>query len=294
MHGRAFNRQEDIRKLQIFLAEMRNQGTQAGTFRFGDLMYEMHHPFTGFEEEADIRIWGSDEGGISGFVFFRPPDNPEFFIRPELYGSRMEDEMLSWTLTRAKERSLESIETSCLDTDAAKAAFLRRRGFTEGDEVCVLMERSLAEPLPAYRLPDGYSVVTIAERPELACWASYSPDWSMSREAYRHLQSAPGYKADMDVRAFYHDTELASECICWYDDVNNCGQFQPLRTQGEHRRKGLGSAVMTRAMENLRRYGADRVFVWTGKQNIGAVRFYQKLGFNITNEDYAWKRSIVE
>ena len=289
MHGRAFNKQEDMRKLQAFLAEMRNQGAQAGTFQFGDLMYEMHHPLTGFEEEADIRIWGSDDGGLCGFVFFRPPDNPEFFIRPELYGSRMEDEMLSWSLARAEERSVESIETSCLDSDAAKAGFLRRSELTEYDEVCVFMERSLAEPLPECRLPDGYSVVTIAERPECACGI---PDSGMARELYRHVQSAPGYNADLDVRAFYHDTVLTSGCTCWYDDVDNCGQFQPVGTKEEHRRKGLASAVMTRAMENLRRYGADRVLVWTGKDLIRAVRLYQKLGFNITNEDYGWKRSV--
>jgi GNAT superfamily N-acetyltransferase len=289
MQERVFDEREDVTKLQAFLAEMRHQGAQAGTFQFGDLMYEMHHPLTGFEQEADIRIWESDDGGLCGFVFYRPPDNPEFLIRAELYGSRIEDEMLSWSLARAEGRNVASIETSCLDSDAAKAAFLSRHEFTKCDDVCVLMERSLAEPLLELRLPDGYSVVTLAECPECACGI---PDSGMARELYRHVQSAPGYNADLDVRAFYRDTDLASGCTCWYDDVDNCGQFQPVGTKEEHRRKGLASAVMTRAMENLRRYGADRVLVWTGKDLDHAVRLYQSLGFRITHEDYAWKREV--
>ena len=37
----------------------------------------------------------------------------------------------------------------------------------------------------------------------------------------RPKKSAPGYRADLDVRAFYHDTLLASGCTCWYDGVDN-------------------------------------------------------------------------
>jgi GNAT superfamily N-acetyltransferase len=252
-------------------------------------MYEMHHPLTGFEPEADIRIWENDEGGLCGFVFYRPPDNPEFFIRPELYGSRTEDDMIRWSLARAAERGVTSIETSCLDRDAAKARFLHRHEFTETDDVCVLMERVLAEPLPACRLPDGYRVVTLAECPELACGI---PDSGLARALYRQVQSAPGYRADLDVRAFYHDTILASGCTCWYDDADKSGQFQPVGTKEQHRRRGLASAVMIRAMVNLRRHGADRVLVWTDKNLNPAVRLYQSLGFRTAFEDYAWVRGI--
>ena len=35
-----------------------------------------------------------------------------------------------------------------------------------------------------------------------------------AREPYRQVQRAPGYVADLDLRAFYHDTLLASACTC--------------------------------------------------------------------------------
>jgi GNAT superfamily N-acetyltransferase len=290
MRERAFEMQEDVVKLQAFLAELRQQGAPAGTFLYGDMMYEMYHPLTGFEREADIRIWEGEEGRVCGFVFVRPSDNPEFFLRADLYGSRIEGEMTRWSLARAAEKGVPSVETSCLAGNAAKAGFLGRHGFTRcDDDVCVLMERSLAEPLPECRLPDGYGVVTLAERPECACGI---PDSGLAREPYRQVQGAPGYLADLDVRAFYHDTELASGCTCWYDDVDHSGQLQPVGTKLEHRRKGLATAVIAGAMQNLGRYGADRVLVWTDKSLTRAVRLYQSLGFRVVHEDYAWKREV--
>ena len=289
MRERAFDSREDVTRLPAFLAELRKGGVLSGTFLFGDLMYEMHHPLTGFNAEADIRIWESDDGGLCGFVFYRSPNNSEFLLRAELYGSSIEGEMTQWELARAAERGVSSMETSCLDRDAAKAAFLRRHGFTKTGDICVLLERSLAEPLPAYRLPDGYSIVPLAERPESACGI---PDSGLTRELYAHIQSAPGYKADLDVRAFYHDTELASGCTLWYDDLDNYGHVQPVGTKKEHRRKGLAFAVISKAIENLRQYGAGRVLVWTDKGLQPALRLYRELWFRIAHEDYAWEREV--
>ena len=89
MLQRAFGRREDVVGMRALLTELRMEGVLPGTFQYGDLMYEMHHPLTGFAAEHDIRLWESDDGQLRGFVFFRPPDNPEFFLRPELYGSHV-------------------------------------------------------------------------------------------------------------------------------------------------------------------------------------------------------------
>jgi GNAT superfamily N-acetyltransferase len=289
MQERAFDRREDVIRLQAFVSELRTEGILVGTLQFGDLMYEMFHPLTGFEPKADIRIWEGDDGRLCGFVFYRPPDNPEFFMRADLYGHSIEGEMIQWALDRAVERGVTSVETSCLDRDTAKAALLCRHGFTKTDDVCVLLERSLSEPLPDGEPPDGYSIVTLAERPEYACGI---PDSGLEHQLYKQIQSAPGYRADLDVRAVYRDTLIVSGCTCWYDEVGQCGQFQPVGTQEEHRRKGLAAATMIRAMENLRRHGAARVFVWTARDLNPAVRLYESLGFRIKHEDSAWERAV--
>ena len=115
---------------------------------------------------------------------------------------------------------------------------------------------------------------------------------SITYEEYEYLCNAPGYKNDLGLQVCYQNQEIVSGCICWYDDIDNCGEFEPVGTNGEHRNKGLAFAVMAKTMENLKKYGAHTVYVRTEKDNTSAIRLYQKLGFNITNEDYEWKRSV--
>jgi ribosomal protein S18 acetylase RimI-like enzyme len=49
---------------------------------------------------------------------------------------------------------------------------------------------------------------------------------------------------------------------------------------------------MARTVENLKRYGAEKVYVRTYRDNAPAVGLYQKMGFHVTHEDYGWTRPL--
>jgi hypothetical protein len=228
--GRAFRKQQDIRKLQVFLAAMRHQVAQAAYFQFGDLMWRMSYGPNGFDEDQDLRLWESADDRIDGFVFYHPPDdNPEFFLRPELYDSQMADEMVAWAVARGRARNASSIETSCIDCDTVKAEFLKRAGFEPCDDVMVFMEREVMDAIPSCRLPRGYTIVSGADRPGNPSVTGRS---SLTREAYEHLRRAPGYRDDLGLGICYQDQSVVAGCICWYDEVDNCGEFEPVGTRG--------------------------------------------------------------
>jgi GNAT superfamily N-acetyltransferase len=290
MRGRAFNKSEDMGKLQAFLVEMRHQVAQAAYFQWGDVLWRMHYGLNGFDVTKDIRLWCGENGDIEGFVFYLPSyDNPEFFLRPELYDSPIAEAMIAWAVKRASADNVPSIETSCIGCDVAKATFLKRQGFQRFDDVMVFMARKLDGPLPVCRLPKGYAIVSSADRPDLPSVAGKS----MTPAHYAQGCHAPGYKDDLGLRVCYQEREIVAGCICWYDALDRCGEFEPVGTSGGHRRKGLAFAVMAKAMENLRHYGAETVYVRTYKDNVPAVRLYQKLGFRITHEDYGWQRAVT-
>lgn len=46
-----------------------------------------------------------------------------------------------------------------------------------------------------------------------------------------------------------------------------------------HRKKGIGSQLLKKAIENAKKKGVIEVHVDTEENNIGAIEFYQKLGF---------------
>lgn len=51
-----------------------------------------------------------------------------------------------------------------------------------------------------------------------------------------------------------------------------------------------GKMLVNAAIENARETGAQRLIVVTTNDNIGALRFYQQLGFRIS----AWRKGAVE
>ena len=231
------------------------------------------------------------EGHICGFTFWTGSDQVDFFTRPELYESPIGKEMVSRALAEAEEKQVESIKSNCVDCEVEKARFLERLGFRRSGYVEVFLERPLADPLSSYRLPNQYSIISIADQPEFTSGnglSIYPP------EVNECIRSAPGYKSDLDVKACYCNEGVISGCIslCWYDDVGNCAVFEPVGTRDDHRGKGLALAVMVQAMENLRRYGAKMVYVGTGKNNTPAVHLYQKAGFSITDEIHQWQREM--
>lgn len=285
--NRGFNKRSDIRTLQNFLSDMRNNVSNDGYFHLGDLQYRMNLSSNNFIFDKDIRIW-EEADKIIGFVLFLTVDsNPEFQLKPEFYNTNIAKEMVNWTIQRSRELKFKKIEVSCLRADTLKKDFLLNHGFKKFDDPFVCMGRTL-EDIPEYNLPSGYSIVNSSERPDLPGIL----DSSMSVDEYKKMCSSVGYKADLGNRVCFNN-EIVAGCICWYDDIGKCGLFEPVGTIDAHQRKGLAFSVMAKTMENLKEYGVNKVHVHTSSDNYSAIKLYQKLGFEITNYDDGYELDIA-
>jgi GNAT superfamily N-acetyltransferase len=60
---------------------------------------------------------------------------------------------------------------------------------------------------------------------------------------------------------------------------NGMGAIQNLGVAPSYRGRGLGSALLLKALEGFRRAGLGRVFLEVTAQNEGAIRLYRRLGF---------------
>lgn len=59
------------------------------------------------------------------------------------------------------------------------------------------------------------------------------------------------------------------------------GHVVSVAVMPDHRRKGLGDALMTRAMEGMRSYNAKQCYLEVRVSNDLAVNLYRKMGFGI-------------
>ncbi|MEM2104119.1 MAG: ribosomal protein S18-alanine N-acetyltransferase [Candidatus Bathyarchaeia archaeon] len=60
------------------------------------------------------------------------------------------------------------------------------------------------------------------------------------------------------------------------------GHVVSIAVMPEHRRKGIGNALVVRAMESMRLYNAKQCFLEVRVSNMPAINLYNKLGFKVT------------
>ena len=289
LYGQPFNKQQDLRKLQHYLAQLRNEVDQAAYLQLGDLLWRIHYLPNRFDELKDLRIWYDQDRNIEGVVFFLVcQDNPEFFLRPRLFESRMATEMVNWAKSRARQTKARKILTSCISGDGMKERFLLKKGFIAVDDTLVFMGRKLKERLPVSQLPRDYSMIYHDHE---SCIPSVTGT-VLTTDQYAHICHAPGYKRDLGLRVLYKNAEIASGCICWHDDLDRSALLEPVGTAEQHRRKGLAFATIMKTLSNLRKYGVENVFVRTGKKNMSAIHLYRKCGFEILKEDNGWRLDL--
>jgi ribosomal protein S18 acetylase RimI-like enzyme len=75
------------------------------------------------------------------------------------------------------------------------------------------------------------------------------------------------------------DGRFAAYCLCWPDDENRVGEFEPVGVRSDFRRRGLGAAVCTFALQRLHEEGGRQAIVYCATEQ--ACALYESIGFRI-------------
>ena len=243
-----------------------------------------------------VRVWESD-GQIIGVACYEGRLGE---VYPQVHPNQrdLEDEMMAWAeehLTVEREDGTRRLSVRAYDYDTFRQTMLQKRGYRRVDHLEHRYRRSLEAPLPEPAVPKGYTVRSLREDDELSerclvlgrAFRSKPADL----EVYRSLQSAPGYRLDLDIVIEAPDASFAAFALTWYEEVNRIGMFEPVGTVPEHQGKGLGKAVMYEGFRRLKALGATVAYVGTGPQ-IAANRLYRSVGFDEDFTDHAWTKEF--
>lgn len=154
------------------------------------------------------------------------------------------------------------------EADELRQKLLQERGYAPQPWPERQWYRRLDEPVPAAPLASGYTIRALGDGLELLerCYASglgfhegdievavdnrNDPAW------YRHIQTAPLYRRDLDLVAIAPDGAIAAFCTVWFDDVTRTAYFEPAATVPNHQRRGLARALLTEGLRRLQHMGA--------------------------------------
>lgn len=218
------------------------------------------------------------------------PDTPELL-----------DELLDWFETVVPD-AVRKTTARRVDGDALDR--LQRHGYVRDDPDApwgMLNVRAL-DDIEEPSLPDGYRTLTMRDLRDDANGlarrvdvhrAAWEPS-SLTVEAYEDAMAAWPYRDDLDFVLEADDGTLVASALGWYDEANAVGEFEPVGTHPDYRRRGLGRALLLFGMQRFRDAGATRAIVGCrGDPNYPIPkRLYRSVGFRELARELRYVRRL--
>ena len=102
----------------------------------------------------------------------------------------------------------------------------------------------------------------------------------------RRKLSAPGLRKDLTVVARAPDGQFVSFCGMWLDPANRVAYVEPVATDPDYRRRGLGTAAV---LEGVRRCAAEGATIaYVGSDQL----FYRSMGFEPFAVHALWRKRL--
>lgn len=151
----------------------------------------------------------------------------------------------------------------------------------------------ITRPIPAPTLPAGFQLRSLADSNDLnklnrCLWRGFNhagePDGDLAGR--RLMQSAPNWNPELNVVVVSPSGNYASYSGIWHDRVNRVAYVEPVATDPNFRRLGLGRAAVLECIRRCADLGASIVHVGSGQA------FYEAIGFRKSWAQFIWERTF--
>jgi ribosomal protein S18 acetylase RimI-like enzyme len=282
IRSRAYEGEADLRlmqRLQQELWPLEGARTQA---HVGDLAWGSTHAPR--EEEWTRRLWLDGDRCVAwGWV--KRGTSVEWEVHPDHRGGPLHEELLDWFETQAP--AGDPLSVWWMEGDDLSLELLGRRGYERGDDEESLLYhvQELDERVAVPAVPDSFRLRTVRGEDDLyERVLVHQAVWGPSRvteETYRDVMGAWPYRPDLDCVLEAPDGRFAAYVLCWYDDANRVGEFEPVGTHQNYRRRGFGAAVCRYALSRLQEEGGRQAIVYASGRpdQRQAAALYESVGF---------------
>jgi mycothiol synthase len=253
--------------------------------------------------EDDVFIWETIDCNIAAVLNREAPGSVFLQVHPNSHVDELIMEMLSTAeqhLTAPTAKNRKTLHVWVATTDPKSQIIMRERGYTISSNIPAERQRmrDLGESIPSKAAADGYTIKSMGDADDhpARCYVSWrafhpdEPDDDFEGGWYHNVQKAPLYRRDLDLVAVAPDGEFAAFCTIWFDDYTRTGLFEPVGTVPEHRRHGLGRAILIEGLSRLKSIGAEIAYV--GSYSEPAHYLYASVGFKTYHVMEPWIREI--
>lgn len=241
-----------------------------------------------WEDEGQIIGLATYEQGLGDVWLSLDPDYPE-----------LKEAMIEYAtvhLAAIDEKGERSLRLCILETDDAFSKYAAGHGFVpDGDNEATAIYR-ITDPLPPVILPEGFSIVSLAEENDLmklhrVLWKGFNhagePPVESLHERER-MQSGQEFDQSLALAVKSPEGDFVSFCNLWHDPETDYAIVEPMATVPEYRKMGLGRALLVEGFRRCAARGAEKVYV--GSEQV----FYYKVGFEPLINHLWWQKKWKE
>ncbi len=292
---RQYTHQEDYRKISEFLNKYYLPGNKDGNWLEPSWEYALYHPLLDDEHTTKWRIW-ENEREIVSFAHYEWHLGEGFFeFHPDFH--HLYPEMLDYAeenlIGASRKDGRKFLCAYINDYNQPFLNLVQKRGYEQDhSETRPLYSFSDTEKLKEITLPDGYSLISLADecnwsKVHRVLWRGFNhpgeppigEDELVSRQK---MFDTPKARRDLKIAVKAPNGDFVAFCGMFFEDQHQYGYVEPVATDPDYRRLGLGKAAVLESVRRCIDLGAKEVFVGSDQQ------FYQSIGFKKEYTTEAW------
>jgi predicted N-acetyltransferase YhbS len=289
---RHYSGPDDFKRVGDFLIEHYQPANADGNWLQPTWEYMHSHPNLDEASLGKIGIWEA-AGRIVGVAHYESSLGEAFFeVHPDY--TDLKPDMLDYAEAHLVASSADggrSLQAFINDFDQEFEALVRARGYRK-DEACArpMAQFLIPHPFPPIDLPAGFQLKSLAEDNDLAkinrvLWRGFDHPGEPPASGIagrEKMQSGPNFRKDLTIVVVAPDGQFVAFCGMWHEAANQIAYVEPVATDPDFRRMGLGKAAVLEGIRRCGALGATVAFVASEQP------FYLALGFRKLYTSNCW------
>lgn len=259
----------------------------------------MHgHPYLDGSSLEKIGIW-EEAGAIVAVAHYESQLGEAFFeLHPDY--KHLQHDMLDYAERAFHGTSTDGrkfLQVYVNEMDDEFISLIKARGYTKDDEGTRPMYKfEIPNPFPEIKLPEGFQLKSLADECNWAkvhrvIWRGFNhegepPEGEDELEGRRKMFETPNARHDLKIAVEAPNGDFVSFCGMFYEPTHQYAYVEPVATDPDYRRMGLGKAAV---LEGIRRCGAlGATVAYVGND----LPIYQAIGFRKVFGSECWLKYL--
>ena len=294
---RSYNHRGDFSLVGDFLVDTYQPGDTLDNWLQPRWEYMHFHPLI---KQLDLsKIGVVEEGGkILGVIHFEHAEWQVYFqLRPGY--NHIKTNLYDYAegkfkgISQSTGRLIRAVYINDFDTESEEIA--KSRGYQKWVDFGEQISRYLLDkPVPEISLPEGFSLQSLEENLDLrkinrVLWRGFNhpgPAPEKEIEGRRESMQAPNFRKDLTIVVVGPDGNYLSYSGMWVVAKNRIAYVEPVASDPDFRRMGLGKAAVLESLRRAAALGAEVAWVGSGQA------FYLSIGFKKMFTTYPWVKFL--